>query len=66
MNATQQYLLDSHRAARYGDRRPPQPGQNDWQVIRELTNPPPRPTTPRPTLLSRLHHLLHPHPKPRP
>ncbi|GAA2261907.1 hypothetical protein GCM10010232_61810 [Streptomyces amakusaensis] len=36
MNATQQYLLDCHRAARLGERMPPQPGRHDWQLIREL------------------------------
>ncbi|GGZ12559.1 hypothetical protein GCM10010387_00540 [Streptomyces inusitatus] len=36
MNATQQYLLDCHRAARLGERMPPQPGRHDWQMIREL------------------------------
>ncbi|MFI9586507.1 hypothetical protein ACIHCQ_32825 [Streptomyces sp. NPDC052236] len=36
MNAMHQYLLDSYRASQRGDRRPPQPGRHDWQVVREL------------------------------
>ncbi|MFI1014126.1 hypothetical protein [Streptomyces sp. NPDC020965] len=36
MNAMHQYMLDTYRATRRGDRLPPQPGLNDWQVLREL------------------------------
>lgn len=36
MSITQQYLLDSYRAAQHDERTPPAPGQHDWQVIREV------------------------------
>ncbi|GGR85210.1 hypothetical protein GCM10010252_25000 [Streptomyces aureoverticillatus] len=36
MSVTQQYLLDSYRAAQHGERTPPAPGVNDWQVVREV------------------------------
>ncbi|MEU5956778.1 hypothetical protein [Streptomyces sp. NPDC047525] len=36
MSITQQYLLDSYRAAQHDERTPPAPGQQDWQVIREV------------------------------
>ncbi|MFC8127743.1 hypothetical protein [Streptomyces sp. NPDC057302] len=36
MSITQQYLLDSYRAAQHDERTPPAPGSQDWQVIREV------------------------------
>ncbi|MFG2651540.1 hypothetical protein [Streptomyces sp. NPDC048436] len=36
MSITQQYLLDSYRAAQHGTPTPPAPGRDDWQVIREV------------------------------
>ncbi|WJV47050.1 hypothetical protein [Streptomyces flavofungini] len=36
MSVTQQYLLDSYRAAQLGERTPPAPGVCDWQVVREV------------------------------
>ncbi|WP_433546339.1 hypothetical protein ACQPZG_15435 [Streptomyces sp. CA-294286] len=36
MTASQQHLLDAHRAARHGTRTPPAPGRHDWQAVREL------------------------------
>lgn len=36
MSITQQYLLDSYRAAQHDERTPPAPGQQDWQVMREV------------------------------
>ncbi|MGW6020947.1 hypothetical protein [Streptomyces sp. NPDC055099] len=36
MSITQQYLLDSYRAAQHDERTPPAPGRLDWQVIREV------------------------------
>ncbi|MGW6056921.1 hypothetical protein [Streptomyces sp. NPDC055189] len=36
MSITQQYLLDSYRAARHDERTPPAPGSQDWQVVREV------------------------------
>lgn len=36
MSITQQYLLDSYRAAQHDERTPPAPGRHDWQVIREV------------------------------
>ncbi|MER5259603.1 MULTISPECIES: hypothetical protein [unclassified Streptomyces] len=36
MSITQQYLLDSFRAAQHDERTPPAPGQQDWQVMREV------------------------------
>ncbi|MFE6158828.1 hypothetical protein ACFQ7F_07910 [Streptomyces sp. NPDC056486] len=36
MSITQQYLLDSYRAAQHDERTPPAPGKQDWQVIREV------------------------------
>ncbi|MFI6093333.1 hypothetical protein [Streptomyces sp. NPDC051218] len=36
MSITQQFLLDSYRAAQHDERTPPAPGQQDWQVIREV------------------------------
>ncbi|NBE54573.1 hypothetical protein GUY60_24755 [Streptomyces sp. YC537] len=36
MSVTQQYLLDSYRAAQHGTAQPPAPGRNDWQAVREL------------------------------
>lgn len=36
MSITQQYLLDSYRAAQHDERTPPAPGRHDWQVLREV------------------------------
>ncbi|MGW6270490.1 hypothetical protein [Streptomyces sp. NPDC055060] len=36
MSITQQYLLDSFRAAQHDERTPPAPGGQDWQVVREM------------------------------
>ncbi|GHH39788.1 hypothetical protein [Streptomyces candidus] len=36
MTASQQHLLDAHRAARHGSRTPPAPGRHDRQTLREL------------------------------
>ncbi|MDI3418423.1 hypothetical protein [Streptomyces luteolus] len=36
MSVTQQYLLDSYRAAQRGTPQPPAPGRDDWRVVREL------------------------------
>ncbi|MFI6155837.1 hypothetical protein ACIBCA_24490 [Kitasatospora sp. NPDC051170] len=36
MNALQQHLLDSHRAARHGEPAPPLPGTHDLAVLRDL------------------------------
>ncbi|MFI7318312.1 hypothetical protein [Streptomyces venezuelae] len=36
MSVTQQFLLDSYRAAQHGGPTPPAPGQNDWQAVREV------------------------------
>ncbi|MFE0176100.1 hypothetical protein ACFWZ2_27635 [Streptomyces sp. NPDC059002] len=36
MSVTQQYLLDTYRAAQHGQPAPPAPGQQDWQVVREV------------------------------
>ncbi|MDQ8707789.1 hypothetical protein RCO28_35750 [Streptomyces sp. LHD-70] len=36
MSITQQYLLDSYRAAQHGTPQPPAPGRHDWHVVREL------------------------------
>ncbi|MEV6757434.1 hypothetical protein [Streptomyces sp. NPDC051214] len=36
MSITQQYLLDSYRAAQHDERTPPAPGRQDWQVLREI------------------------------
>ncbi|MEU2564133.1 hypothetical protein ABZ626_33115 [Streptomyces longispororuber] len=36
MSATQQFLLDSYRAAQHGQAAPPAPGVHDWQVVREV------------------------------
>ncbi|MEU9013804.1 hypothetical protein AB0D12_29375 [Streptomyces sp. NPDC048479] len=36
MNAMHQHMIDNYRAAQRGEQAPPQPGLNDWQVIREL------------------------------
>lgn len=36
MSSTQQYLLDTYRAARLGDPAPPAPGTHDTRVLREL------------------------------
>ncbi|WP_172386066.1 hypothetical protein [Streptomyces sp. MNP-20] len=36
MSVTQQFLLDSYRAAQHGEAAPPAPGAHDWQVVREV------------------------------
>ncbi|MFJ9697362.1 hypothetical protein [Kitasatospora sp. NPDC101183] len=36
MNALQQQLLDSHRAARHGEPAPPLPGTHDLAVLRTV------------------------------
>ncbi|MEU3398962.1 hypothetical protein [Streptomyces filamentosus] len=36
MDALQQHLLDSHRAARRGESAPPAPGTHDAAVLRDL------------------------------
>ncbi|MGV9880812.1 hypothetical protein [Streptomyces sp. NPDC003006] len=36
MSVTQQYLLDTYRAAQRGGARPPAPGHHDWQAVREV------------------------------
>ncbi|CAM5694098.1 putative protein OS=Streptomyces alboniger OX=132473 GN=CP975_19755 PE=4 SV=1 [Streptomyces alboniger] len=36
MSVTQQHLLDTYRAAQYGEPRPPAPGRHDWQAVREI------------------------------
>ncbi|MDI3388911.1 hypothetical protein QIS99_22335 [Streptomyces sp. B-S-A8] len=36
MSITQQYLLDSYRAAQRGTPQPPAPGSHDWRAVREL------------------------------
>ncbi|WP_037686533.1 hypothetical protein [Streptomyces aureocirculatus] len=36
MSVTQQYLLDTYRAAQHGEPAPPAPGAHDWQVVREV------------------------------
>ncbi|MFJ6517360.1 hypothetical protein ACIQJ4_03685 [Streptomyces filamentosus] len=36
MDALQQHLLDSHRAARRGEPAPPAPGTHDAAVLRDL------------------------------
>ncbi|MGY3337067.1 hypothetical protein ACVW0K_003166 [Streptomyces filamentosus] len=36
MDALQQHLLDSHRAARRGEPAPPAPGPHDAAVLRDL------------------------------
>ncbi|MDI3406806.1 hypothetical protein [Streptomyces cavernicola] len=36
MTVTQQFLLDSYRAAQHGAPQPPAPGRHDWRTVREL------------------------------
>ncbi|WP_306335699.1 hypothetical protein [Streptomyces sp. KL118A] len=36
MSVTQQFLLDSYRAAQHGGPTPPAPGHHDWQAVREV------------------------------
>ncbi|MFF1380764.1 hypothetical protein [Streptomyces sp. NPDC058308] len=36
MSVTQQFLLDSYRAAQHGQPTPPAPGRDDWQAVREV------------------------------
>lgn len=36
MSVTQQYLLDTYRAAQHGAPTPPAPGRDDWQAVREV------------------------------
>ncbi|WP_328888430.1 hypothetical protein [Streptomyces sp. NBC_00316] len=35
MDAIQQHMIDSSRAARHGEPPPPLPGRYDWAVVRE-------------------------------
>jgi hypothetical protein len=35
MDAIQQHMLDSYRAAQRGELPPPLPGRHDWGVVRE-------------------------------
>ncbi|MFI6638730.1 hypothetical protein [Streptomyces sp. NPDC050504] len=36
MSITQQFLLDSYRAAQHGTPQPPAPGERDVRTVREL------------------------------
>lgn len=36
MSITQQYLLDTYRAAQHGEPAPPAPGTHDVETVREL------------------------------
>ncbi|MEU7650349.1 hypothetical protein [Streptomyces huasconensis] len=36
MSVTQQYLLDTYRAAQHSAPTPPAPGRDDWQAVREV------------------------------
>ncbi|ATL29492.1 hypothetical protein [Streptomyces formicae] len=36
MSVTQQYLLDTYRAAQRHEPTPPAPGSHDWQAVREV------------------------------
>ncbi|MEV7286810.1 hypothetical protein AB0O01_19945 [Streptomyces sp. NPDC093252] len=36
MSSTQQYLLDTYRAAQHGEPVPPAPGTHDARVVREI------------------------------
>ncbi|MEU6122614.1 hypothetical protein [Streptomyces sp. NPDC047123] len=40
MSVTQQYLLDTYRAAQRGEPTPPAPGRDDWQAAREVRDYP--------------------------
>ncbi|MFJ9888339.1 hypothetical protein ACIQRW_21065 [Streptomyces sp. NPDC091287] len=56
MNATQQHLLDLHRAARLSQPAPPPPGRHDRSVLRDLYRRLRRPATPsEPGTLSEPH-----------
>jgi hypothetical protein len=35
MDAMQQHMIDSYRAAQHGEAPPPLPGRHDWEVVRE-------------------------------
>ncbi|MCX4731327.1 hypothetical protein [Streptomyces sp. NBC_01363] len=35
MDAIQQHMIDSYRAAQRGELPPPLPGRHDWEVVRE-------------------------------
>ncbi|MFJ1547811.1 hypothetical protein [Streptomyces sp. NPDC088246] len=35
MDAIQQHMIDSYRAAQHGELPPPSPGRHDWRVVRE-------------------------------
>ncbi|MFD4940959.1 hypothetical protein ACFVYE_20515 [Streptomyces sp. NPDC058239] len=35
MDAIQQHMIDSYRAAQHGELPPPLPGRHDWGVVRE-------------------------------
>ncbi|MEU9983327.1 hypothetical protein [Streptomyces sp. NPDC050856] len=34
MNAMQQHMIDTYRAAQHGEPAPPPPGRDDWAVLR--------------------------------
>ena len=36
MDAIQQHMFDSYRAARLGEAPPPEPGRHDWAVVRGI------------------------------
>ncbi|MER6103088.1 hypothetical protein ABT115_12375 [Streptomyces sp. NPDC001832] len=36
MDAIQQHMIDSHRAAQHGELQPPLPGRYDWSVLRAI------------------------------
>ncbi|MFJ2899853.1 hypothetical protein ACIO87_33930 [Streptomyces sp. NPDC087218] len=36
MDALQQHMFDSYRAARLGEAPPPEPGRHDWAVVRGI------------------------------
>ncbi|MET8830054.1 hypothetical protein ABZX40_31305 [Streptomyces sp. NPDC004610] len=36
MSSTQQFLLDTYRAAQHGEPMPPAPGRHDARVVREI------------------------------
>ncbi|MEV7233616.1 hypothetical protein AB0N06_06405 [Streptomyces sp. NPDC051020] len=35
MDAIQQHMIDSYRAAQHGEAPPPLPGRHDWEVVRQ-------------------------------
>ncbi|WP_433916685.1 hypothetical protein [Streptomyces sp. NBC_01744] len=36
MDAIQQHMIDSYRAAQHGELPPPLPGRHDWAVVRDV------------------------------